>query len=437
MKQLSLTKRSDDKPPTGEWSDISVMPGRNRGRGRKLPMTPIKIGGILVVVLLWSVAGVMHARAQAALDEAVAACVEKYPYITKSIEVVEGSTYGTLMAEADVSGSDSAAIFAASEEVYDLSRVRLGRTIDLIYDREIERFLRLEYQIDSEEVLEVSRGGDDAWLAERVPIPYEVQVKTAEGVIESSLYVSALEQDLDERAIIALAEVFRWEVDFVMDVRKGDTYRFIYEERYLDGQYVMPGAVLAAKFMNDGRPYYAFDYVSPDGDESYYNEEGESVEKVFLKAPVAFKYISSGFTTGLRYVSAFDVYTGHRAIDYAAPIGTPIRSVGDGTVVRAGWNGGYGRFVSVRHNSTYTTNYAHMSRIAVSYGQKVSQGQTIGYVGSTGFSTGPHLHYEMVKFGTKINPLREEFPSTDPVPEELRDDYLRYIVPFREQLDSE
>lgn len=399
-------------------------------------MTPIRIGGILVVVLLWSAAGVMNARAQAALEEAAAMCVEKYPFITESVEVVEGSTYGTLMAEAGVSGSDSAAIFAASEGVYDLSRVRLGRTIDLIYDRETGEFLRLEYQIDSEEVLAVSRDEGGAWAAERVVIPYEVKVRTAEGVIESSLYVSALEQDLDERAIIGLAEVFQWEVDFVMDVRKGDTYRFIFEERYLDGQYVMPGPVLAAKFVNDGRTYYAFNYVSPDGEEGYFNEDGESVEKVFLKAPVAFKYISSGFTTGLRYISAFNVSTGHRAIDYAAPTGTPIRAVGDGTVVRAGWNGGYGNFVSVRHNSTYTTNYAHMSRIAVSYGQKVSQGQTIGYVGSTGFSTGPHLHYEMVKFGTKINPLREEFPSTEPVAEEYREDYLGKIAPLRERLDN-
>jgi murein DD-endopeptidase MepM/ murein hydrolase activator NlpD len=433
MEQMKLTNDAPEEASRRQWTDITVMPGR--GATRKSPMTSIKIGGILMVVILWGAAGVMNARAQAALEEAVAVGVEKHPYLTESIEVVEGSTYGTLMSEADVDAADSAAIFAASEEVYDLSRIRLGRTIDLIHDRESGELLRLEYQIDSEEVLEVSSGEDGAWSAERVPIPYAVEVKAAEGTIESSLYVSALEQDLDERAIIALAEVFQWEVDFVMDVRKGDAYKFIYEERYLDGQYVMPGAVVAAKFVNDGRTYYAFNYVSPDGEEGYFNEEGESVEKVFLKAPVAFRYISSGFTTGLRWVSAFNVATGHRAIDYAAPMGTPIRAVGAGTVVYAGWNNGYGRYVSVRHNSTYTTNYAHMSRIAVGYGQKVSQGQTIGYVGSTGFSTGPHLHYEMVKFGTKINPLREDFPSTDPVPEEHKEDYLIMIAPLKDKLD--
>ncbi len=435
MEQLSLTGEPEERP-TERWSGISTMPGGSKGRSRPIGMTLFKLGGVLLVVLLWSAAGVMHARAQASLEEAAAICVEKYPYLNKSVEVVDGSTYGTLMADAGVGGTDAAAIFAASEDVYDLSKVRLGRTIDLIYDRETGEFLRLKYQIDSEEVLEVSKG-EEGWTAERVAIPYEVKVRTVEGTIDSSLYVSALEQDLDERAIIALADVFQWEIDFVMDVRQGDTYRFVYEERYLDGGYVMPGAVLAAKFVNDGRPYYAFRYVSPDGDESYYNEEGESVEKVFLKAPVAFRYISSGFTTGLRYVSAFNVSTGHRAIDYAAPLGTPIRAVGDGTVTLAGWNGAYGNMVKIRHNSTYSTNYGHMSRIAVRYGQKVSQGQTIGYVGSTGFSTGPHLHYEMVKYGVKINPLTEEFPSTEPVPEDQKQAYLDGIADLRAQLDAE
>ena len=430
-----LTIRNKPAEPVDDGSRLEIPVVSARGATRKSPFLAVKIVGILVVVFLWCAAGVMNARAQDALQQAAGICVEKYPSVTSSFEVVEDSTFGTLMADAGVSAADAAAIFAAAEDVYDLTSVRLGRMIDLIYDRESGELLRMEYQIDSEEVLKVGRN-EGVWTAERVLIPYEVAVKTAEGVIESSLYVSALKQDLDERAIIALAEVFQWEVDFAMDVRVGDTYRFIYEERYRDGQYVMPGAVLGAKFVNDGQTYYAFGYAAPDGSEGYFDEAGESVEKVFLKAPVAFKYISSGFTTGLRYISAFDVSTGHRAIDYAAPTGTPIRAVGDGTVTRAGWNGAYGNFVSVRHNSIYTTNYGHMSRIAVSAGQKVTQGQTIGYVGSTGFSTGPHLHYEMVKNGTKINPLREEFPSTDPVPEQFRADYLSKIAELRGRLDD-
>lgn len=367
---------------------------------------------------------------------AVAQTIQLHPYITEQAEVRDGTTYGILMEEAGVGGSVATAIFDAAEPTYDLSRIRLGRHLDLVYARDTHELCRVTYQIDSEEVLHVARDteGGNGWEAIREEIPYEVRLTDASGTIESSLYLSAMEQDLDDRAIIALADVFQWTIDFAMDVRVGDSYAFTYEQRYLDGEYVMPGSVIGAKYVNDGIPHYAFRFEKEDGEYGYYDEEGESVQKVFLKAPVAYRYISSGFTTGRRYVSAFNVSTGHRAIDYAAPSGTPIRAVGDGTVIFAGWDsGGYGYRTSIRHNGTYTTNYAHQSRIAVSYGQKVSQGQTIGYVGSTGFSTGPHLHYEMLKYGSKINPLREEFPSTDPISEQ---DMERYL-PEMERLKAE
>lgn len=351
----------------------------------------------------------------------------------KSLEVVEDSTYGKLMEEAGVGASTFQAIFTSAEDLYDLSRVRLGRTIDLTYDIATDTLEELTYQIDTEEELHVRKEGEE-WVAELVPIDYEVRVRTVEGTIESSLYASALEQGLDEKAVVALAEVFQWTIDFAMDVRVGDTYRFIYEERYRNGEYVMPGAVLAARYVNDGDERLAFYFEDGEGEWAHYDDEGESLQKLFLKAPVAFKYISSGFTTGRRYVAAFNTSTGHRAIDYAAAMGTPIRSVGDGTVAYSGWNGPYGNFVSIRHNGTYKTNYAHMSRRAVSTGQKVSQGQTIGYVGSTGFSTGPHLHYEMVKHGVKINPLRETFPSTEPVSEGNRDAFQAVVDEYLPQL---
>lgn len=363
---------------------------------------------------------------------------------TKQIEITEGTTYGILMQEAAVATSTRQLIFTAAEDVYDLSKVRLGRTIDLIYDKETDQLQQLVYQIDSEEKLYVSlqvststaTTTDPIWLAERINIPYETKIKTAEGKIETSMYEAALEQGIDERAVIGFADVFQWAVDFAWEVRKDDTFKFIYEERYLDGEYIMPGRILAGKFVNDGEELYAFYYQESEEIDGYFDQEGGSVQKIFLKAPVAFKYISSGFTTGRRYISAFNISTGHRAIDYAASSGTPIRAVGDGTVVHSGWSGSYGIKVSVRHNSTYTTNYAHMSRTAVQYGQKVSQGQTIGYVGSTGLSTGPHLHYEMVKYGTKINPFYEEFPSTEGIAEENQETYFEAIENLKQQLDS-
>ncbi len=335
------------------------------------------------------------------------------------VDIPPQATFGVLMEDAGVSGVDTTAIYAASKDVYDLATIRAGKTIDLVYDPTSSgsgTLRELVYALNDEEELHVRKEGD-VWTAAKETIAYELKIKTVEGTVESSLYAAALGQGIDERAVIAMADVFQWTIDFAQDVRVGDTFKFIYEERYRDGKYVMPGHVIAAEYVNDGTTYRGYRFVDSKGEEGYYDEKGVSLRKMFLKAPVAFKYITSGFTTGLRYVSAFNTSTGHRAIDYAAKAGTPIRATADGTVVSAGWNGPYGNMVSIRHNATYTTNYAHQSRMAVKRGQKVEQGQVIGYVGSTGFSTGPHLHYEMVKNGSKINPLRETFPGTDPVPE--------------------
>jgi murein DD-endopeptidase MepM/ murein hydrolase activator NlpD len=220
-----------------------------------------------------------------------------------------------------------------------------------------------------------------------------------------------------------------------MDPRQGDTFKFVYEERYLNGEYIMPGKILSGKYVNAGKEYYVYYFEESEDNIGYFDEDGNSVQKMFLKAPVAFKYISSGFTTGKRYVEAFNVSTGHRAVDYAAPLGTPIRAVGNGTVVSTGWNSsGYGNLTTIRHNSTYSTNYAHQSKIIVKRGQKVSQGDVIGYVGSTGFSTGPHLHYEMVKNGVKVNPLQEVLPPGKPIKDENKERFFSEIEKYKTNL---
>ena len=399
----------------------------------------------IFVVILAAAAGAVYARgelkaAEARQREVAAVKIDRHPYLTRSLTVGSGATYGALMTEAGVPAAIATGIFDAARDVYDLSRLRAARTVRLTYDRDTGALRRFAYRIDSEEDLEVARvehGEDDpVWVASRRPIPYEVSTRVVEGEITTSLYAAALAQGIDERAIIALADVFQWTVDFVLDVRQGDRFKMVYEERFLDGKYVMPGKVLAAKYVGADGPRYAFYFEDSSGQAGHFDENGGSVQRIFLKTPAEFRYISSGFTTGQRYVSAFNVSTGHRAVDYAAPIGTPIRTVGDGTVSFAGWGGAYGNKVSVRHNSVYSTNYGHMSRILVRQGQRVSQGQTIGLVGSTGFSTGPHLHYEMVKNGTKINPLREEFPSTAPVAEADRVKFLDLVRSYREQLDK-
>jgi murein DD-endopeptidase MepM/ murein hydrolase activator NlpD len=271
-----------------------------------------------------------------------------------------------------------------------------------------------------------------------VPIPYEVKIRIAQGQIESSMYQAALDSEIDIRAIIELANAFQWSIDFAMDPRVGDTFKFIYEERFLDNKYIRPGKILAGKYINDGQAFYVYYFKESEKNIGFFDELGNSVQKMFLKAPVAYKYISSGYTTGPRYIAAFRMYTpDHRAIDYAAAMGTPIRAVGDGTVTYAGWKKSYGYFVSLHHNATYSTNYAHLSKPIVTRGQKVKQSQVIGYVGSTGFSTGPHLHFEMVKHGIKINPLREILPPGKPIKEENKERYFVAIRPYQEILAAE
>lgn len=363
--------------------------------------------------------------------------------IEDSREVVTintGDTYGIVMENQEVPVIVANEIYESALEYYDLATIRAGKELELYYDGKTNDLIRLEYKLDSEEELIVaknlSQSGVGEWKATRQAIAYEVKEKLVSGEVKSSMYQAALDNDIDERAIIELANAFQWSIDFAMDPRVGDTFKFVFEERYLNGQYIMPGKILVGQYINAGEKYELFYFEESEDNKGYFDSDGNSVQKMFLKAPVAFKYISSSFTTGSRYVAAFNVSTGHRAIDYATPAGTPIRSVGDGTVVFAGWSSaGYGYLTTIRHNGTYSTNYAHQSKIAVKYGQKVKQGEVIGYVGSTGFSTGPHLHYEMAKNGSKINPLLEVLPPGKPILEDNRERFNDLVANYISMLE--
>lgn len=359
----------------------------------------------------------------------------------KFLEIKEKDTYGKLAEDAGIGAETASAIYQAAKGKYDLAKIRLGRSLELVYEKDMDELKELIYKIDSEEEIAVKNlkffptaTSTSGWIASVAPINYEVKIVVKEGEVESSMYQAALDNNIDERAIIALADTFQWSIDFAMDPRAGDKFKFVFEERYLDGKYAMPGKVLAGYYINAGTKYETYYFHESDDNEGYFDGNGNSVQKMFLKAPVAFKYISSVFTTGKRYIEAFNVSTNHRAVDYAATYGTPIRSVGDGIVTLASRNGGYGNMVSVRHNGTYTTNYGHMSRFAVKKGAKVKQGDVIGYVGSTGFSTGPHVHYEMVKNGVKVNPYSEVLPPGQAIKDENRPRFNEEISKWQEML---
>ncbi len=364
--------------------------------------------------------------------------VSKKEDTIKMVEIIKDSTYGDLMKELGVDYGEAMEIYALAKDEYDLVKIRLGRFLKLTFDSETEEFKKLEYKIDSEEELIIEKNNistSTSWTVVRKDINYEVRQKIVSGTIESSLYQVALDNDIDIRAIIELANAFQWSIDFAMDPRVDDTFKFVFEERFLDDKYIMPGKVLTGYYINDGTKYSVYYFEESEKNMGYFDQDGNSVQKIFLKAPVEFKYISSGYTTGKRVIMEFGLSGPHRAIDYAAPIGTPIRAVGDGTITFAGWsNIGYGYLTSIRHNSTYSTNYAHQSKILVKRGQKVKQGEIIGKVGSTGYSTGPHLHYEMVKNGVKINSLKEVLPPGKPIKDENKERFQGELEKYNELL---
>lgn len=335
-------------------------------------------------------------------------------------EILAGSTFSIIASEAGVATSTAGFILETAKKVYDLSLVRAGKELVFVFDKNTNELKELSYDIDTEErliVKNISTTTED-WLAERKKIEYETEIATFNGVIDTSLYEAIVNNEGDERLAIALAEIFAWQIDFAGEIQKGDSFEVLYEKRYSNGIYAMPGKILAARFIASGQEYKGFYFKGSDGKDGYYDETGKSLEKVFLKSPIQYRYISSGFSYRRVNPVTGDIHA-HRAIDYVAPSGTPVVTIGDGTVVQAGWNGAYGISVKVRHNDTYSTVYGHFSSLAkgIKKGVSVKQGQVIGYVGSTGQSTGPHLHYEVHKFGSLINPLTLVAPDGKPVSE--------------------
>ncbi len=230
---------------------------------------------------------------------------------------------------------------------------------------------------------------------------------------------------------LALADLFAWDIDFVNDIQPGDTFTVTYEEIYDHGKYVEDGPILAARFVNDGHQYLAVRYVSPDGHAGYYTPDGRSLRKAFLRAPLEFTRVSSPFSLHRRH-PILNLIRAHKGVDYAAPIGTPVRAAGDGRVIFAGRKGGYGNVVELDHAHGIMTVYGHLSRFArgLRVGEHVAQGAVIAYVGMTGLATGPHLHYEFRVNGVYKNPQTVSLPDAVPIDAALRADFLAQTGPL-------
>jgi murein DD-endopeptidase MepM/ murein hydrolase activator NlpD len=321
-----------------------------------------------------------------------------------------------------------------SRETFSLRKIRHGRPYLI---RTLGgRFHSFEYEIDCEERLVIRTEGDSFSLA-REPIVYEIRTFMVCGTIRSSLFETA--QEIGEIPLLALklVDIFGWEVDFVYDVRGGDTFKAIVEKRYRDGEFAGYGRIPAAEFVNQGKTYQGFLFENRDGKPEYYDAKGRSLRRTLLKTPIDYARISSGFSYN-RFHPIKKEWCPHPAIDYAAPVGTPVRTVGDGVVLEAGLKNASGKYIKIRHNSVYQTYYLHLSRFAkgIRKGKKVHERQVIGYVGNTGMSTGPHLDFRMKKNGKYVNPRRVIAPASPPVPKERIEEYRGTIEPLLVQFDA-
>ena len=351
----------------------------------------------------------------------------------EKIEIViePGDTFATIMKSAGVPHNETEAVLASAKDVYDLTKLHSGKLLHLFFAE--EALAAVDYDINDEVKIVVEKD-IDGFEAREESIVYDINQVTAEAVITSSLFVDGAEEGLSDVTLLALADMFAWDIDFLTDIREGDSFKILYEKRFLDGEDAGPGNILAARFENQGVTRSAFYYKSLLGEEGYYDLQGRSLSRQFLKSPLDYSYISSGFSYK-RVNPVTKQLTPHRAIDYAADTGTPVIATADGRVVAARTKGGLGVTVEIRHGS-YLTQYAHLSRIAkgIEDGVNVVQGDVIGYVGSTGISTGPHLQYAMFENTVPINPLVTELPSGESLKKSDLEQFLSRVSELQENI---
>ncbi len=349
-----------------------------------------------------------------------------------SFTIRRGDTLDGLFSKHRLSRRDLAMIMRLPEARQHLRLLRPGDRIIVRYEE--SEIVALERAVDETRTLLVRRQ-NEGFAAELLENPVERRLAHAHGIIDSSLFEAATAAGISDKVTMKLAGIFAWDVDFVLDIRGGDEFLVVYEQIWQDGQYLRDGEIVAAEFTNNGRNYRAVRFPASDpGD--YYTPQGLSVRKAFLRAPVDFSRISSNFNLR-RLHPIFKSRRPHRGVDYAAPAGTAIKAAGDGKVLFRGRKDGYGNTVILQHGGNITTLYAHMSRFArnAAHGRRVKQGQVIGFVGQTGYATGPHLHYEYRLNGTHRNPRTVKLPKAAPIEARYRQEFLSHADSLLAQLD--
>jgi murein DD-endopeptidase MepM/ murein hydrolase activator NlpD len=341
-----------------------------------------------------------------------------------TIEVVVGrnDTMDRLFRRLELNLADLASLRALPDLRTQVDRLMPGEK--LLFTHRDGELVGLERKLSDSETLQVTRD-ENGFSTNVLENPLEIRTRTASATIQSSLFQAAAGAGLTDRVAFDLAEIFQYDIDFVLDIQSGDRFTVVYEEVFQDGEPLRIGNILAAKFVNAGREYRAVRYEDEQGRSQYYSPDGRSLRKAFMRAPVQFSRVSSRFNLSRRH-PVLNRIRAHKGVDYAAPTGTPVRAAGEGRVRFVGRQGGYGNVIELEHGSGVVTVYGHLSRFApkLRRGQRVELAQVIGYVGSTGLATGPHLHYEYRVRGVHKNPQTVTLPDADPISAAERDRFL-------------
>jgi murein DD-endopeptidase MepM/ murein hydrolase activator NlpD len=348
--------------------------------------------------------------------------------------IQRGDTVATILSRLGVDDTEAMTYLLQAKGVRSLYQLVPGRAVRAITTGE-GRLERLSYLNTDGKRLLVVRDSDGFQASEEMPA-VEGRVMHSSGEINTSLFGATDAAGLHENVAIQMADIFSSDIDFQRDLRKSDRFSVIYEANYADGEFVGVGRVLAAEFINQNVKHHAVYFRDEQGRGGYYTPDGRNVRKAFLRSPLEFSRITSGFTLS-RFHPVLKTWRAHRGIDYGAPTGARVRATADGYVTFAGWKGGYGKVITLRHTNGYSTLYGHLSGFAdgVRSGRRVAQGQVIGYVGQTGLATGPHLHYEFMVNGTQRNPLKLALPPGPPITADLRPAFEEASRPLLARLE--
>lgn len=354
--------------------------------------------------------------------------IDAYRIDTNTVN--NGETLGGIFNRLGATQQQMAGIIRLPLSEFDYRKIKPGKTYYAFFQTDSCGLEQLCYWVYVDNIREtVVLHLQDSLHVERIVKPVVSTQRSAQAVIESSLWNAMVDNDLPIQLALDLSDIYAWTIDF-FGLQKGDSIRVVFDEQSVDDQCIGIGRIYAANFYHANKWQEAFFFNN-----TYFDAEGKSLKKAFLKAPLNYKRISSRFTYARKH-PIFKTVRPHTGVDYAAPMGTPVVSIGDGMVVEKGYKGGGGNTVKIKHNSTYTTAYLHLSKYGpgISVGSHVSQGQVIGYVGSTGNSTGPHLDFRIWKNGTPVDPLKLVSPPSEPVPSKMRPEFDSIVNVYRSKL---